>query len=415
MRIGKLNIRNSILPFLILAIGVVVVILLKVTEETPKSVLTTARIPLVSVHIVEKATASPTTTIFGKVEASKSSILTASVEADIIEVNVLEGYTVSKGLEMIVMDDSDIALQVLQRQAESTEIIGQIESDEIKLQADKAALKTEKLLLALTSKAVERADRLARSQSGSAAAHDLAKQNEQRQLLAVMQRKQSIDDFAPRRMQLNARLDKANANLKRAQRDLSRTRITAPFDGRITAVIVSPGDRARSGDQLVHLYDHSQLEVRAQVPNSYIPMLHAGIENNLLIKALAFYNGAPFELILHRLSASISAGQSGIDAFFRSPNKQVLLSGDTLEIDLELPPIKNAIVLPPDSLHGSNRVYLVRNGTLQAKLVNRLGQLNNDQGQQLLIISGEGFENGDQILSSRLPQVIDGLKVLVAP
>ena len=409
-----MRVLRILLPILILAAGGGAFAYFNATKQQPEPLLPVDRAPSVSVQVVEKTSRSPTVRIFGRVETPGISVLTAGVEADIIAVKALEGNAVAKDQVLVVMDDADSALEILQRRAELAEIEAMIESDQIKLDADKSALETEKSLLSLARKAVQRAEKLVRSRAGSEATLDEALQNERRQRLAITQRRQSIDDFDSRQRQLEARRDKAEAALKRAQRDRERTQVTAPFNGRIMEVMVSPGDRAVRATQLVRMYDDSRLELRAQVPNSYIPTLQRAIDAGRSIDATAESNGATIELTLHRLSASVADGQGGVDTFFRAAQGQLPALGVTLGIDLVLPALDGIIVLPPDALYGHGRVYRIDDGILQATPVERLGQFIDDQGQQMLIVAGEGFAAGDLILNSRLPQAVSGMKVQVA-
>ena len=177
--------------------------------------------------------------------------------------------------------------------------------------------------------------------------------------------------------------------------------------------MVSPGVRTNRGSQLVQLYDESQLELRAQIPGSNIPVLRQAIDAGQPINAMINDNGRPIELALHRLSANVAAGQGGVDAFFRANMAQLPVLGSTLEVNLDLPPIENAVVLSPDSLYGQDRVYRVLDNRLQLVSVRRLGQLTDDNHRQMLIVAGDVFAAGDQILNSRLPQAVNGLEVKV--
>lgn len=415
-----MRIVKFLLPLLIVAAGVGMFRWLTVTAEPPEPLRPEVRAPAVSVRMAEKVTASPTLRIFGQVEAPTLSVLTAAVEADVLEVAVLEGDAVRRGQQLVVLDDVDAALELRQRRAELADIEAQLESDRIKLQSDTSALKTEQSLLALQHKAVERAAQLARSKAGSEAALDQARQDEERQRLAVIQRRQSIDDFPARRRQLQARRDRAEAALRRAERARERTRVAAPFSGRITEVMVSEGERVNLGGQLLQLYDESQLELRAQVPSSYLPALQQALAAGRTVSAVVLdrerlgRGREPVELALHRLSAQVAAGRGGIDAFFRARRGRLPVPGGTLEINLRLPPLDNVVLVSPDSLYGRERIYLVRGEVLQSNPVRRLGRISDGRSEPLLIVDGADFEEGDLILDSRLPQAINGLKVQVA-
>ncbi|MDA7971657.1 MAG: efflux RND transporter periplasmic adaptor subunit [Gammaproteobacteria bacterium] len=401
------------LPLGILLGGLLLVVLFIITADKPEPLQSADRAPVVSVQVVEKAPVSPMLRIFGEVESPKNSILTAAVEADIISVEVLEGDAVKRGQALIVMDDGDAELAMRERAADLAEIEALIESDKVKRRADRDSLKAEESLLELARKKVARAKQLAQSQLGSEAALDDALRDEQTQLLAVAQRRQAINDAAPRRAQLTARRDKAAAAVRRAERERERARVAAPFDGRVTEIMAAPGDRAARGEQLVQLYDDSQLEVRAQVPDVHVPLLRRALDSGRKVSALVLGEGGGINLRLHRLSANVDEGQGGIDAFFRAEDGARLpVLGDTVEVRLELPPLSGALAVSPDSLYGNGRVYVVRDGVLQSRPVRRLGQRQVD-GRQMLIVSGEGFEDGDEILSSRLPQAVSGLRVKV--
>lgn len=415
-----MRIVKFLLPLLVVAAGVGMFWWLTVTAKPPEPLRPEVRAPAVSVRVAEKVTASPTLRIFGRVEAPTLSVLTAAVEADVLEVAVLEGDAVRRGQVLVVFDDVDAALELRQRRSELADIEAQLESDRIKLQSDRSALKTEQSLLALQHKAVERAAQLARSKAGSEAALDQARQDEERQRLAVIQRRQSIDDFPARRRQLQARRDRAEAALMRAERARERTRVAAPFSGRITEVMVSEGERVNLGGQLLQLYDESQLELRAQVPSGYLPALRQALAAGRTVTAVVLERERlgrgqqPIELVLHRLSAQVEAGRGGVDAFFRARRGRLPVPGGTLEINLRLPPLDNVVLLSPDSLYGGERVYLVRGDVLQSSPVRRLGRLSDGRSEALLIVDGSDFEDGDLILDSRLPQAINGLKVQVA-
>ena len=140
-----------------------------------------------------------------------------------------------------------------------------LEHEMLRYRNDLAALEHEKALLEITRREVERARDLAERGVGSEASLDQARRDEERQILAVEQRKLAIREHDSRRKQIEAQLAQARAQRSRAMLDLDRTQVYPPFDGRITEVFVSPGDRVRPGDRLLTLYDTETVELRAQI------------------------------------------------------------------------------------------------------------------------------------------------------
>ncbi len=400
-----------LVPVLILSVGIGSFAYFKSTREEPEPLSSKSRAPMVSVEPVEIVTATPMIRLFGTVETPSFGLLTAAIEADVTEVRVLEGDSVSQGEEIIILDDADIFLELLQRRAELAEIEAQIESEKIQLQTDRSALKTEKELLSLIRRSVQRAEKLAQSQAGSEATLDEALQNVQRQLLAIILRQQSIDDYPSRQLQLQARKQKAEANLSRTERDLARTRVTAPFSGRIAEVMVSQGERVSRGGQLAKIYDASRLELRTQVPSSFVPALQKAIDSVVQVTAVSKDNGESIDLVFHRLSALVEKGQGGVDAFFRAINGGLPALGTTLSVWVNLPQKDNVVLVSPDALYDQSKVYVVNQGVLESRRIEPVGELVDGNGQSLILLNGDSFSEGDLVMISRLPQAISGLTV----
>lgn len=406
-----MRLLKFLLPLLVVALGVGLFMYFRANKVEQAPIQSSVRPPVVAVKTVTLQSISPALTAFGRIEAPNNSVLSAGISADVLEVRVLEGDAVAAGDVVVRLDDADVALEILQRKASIEETRAQIESDRRTYAADQEALEREQALLALTRKAVERARTLARSSAGTEATLDNALQQEEQQLLAITQRRRSIDDYSSRQKLWQARLANAEAALSRAERDLSRTVVRAPYSGRVTEVMVAPGDRATPGTPLVRLYDSSRLEVRAQVPSRYVPGLRKAIDNGLRVTATLRENGTEVELELHRLAAMVAEGQGGVDVFFRAGSGTLPALGSTVELALKLPPLDGVVALPPDALYGDSRAYRVVDGVLSSVTVTRVGQSLDENGRQLLLMDGRVFSDGDRVLVSRLPQAIDGLAV----
>ncbi len=386
-----------------------------ITRNQAESPQLTRKAPeqFVFVQQAEIKSEVPTMRLFGAVETPNFASLSAAIEADVEMVGVLEGDTVQDGDLLISLNTQDIELDVQQRQAELHEIEALISSDRIRHTADRQALETEKNLLNLIRNSVERAKRLVQNNAGSQATLDESLQNEARQQLSIIQREQSISDFPIRQKQLGARLNKARTALGRAKRDLERTRIKAPFDGRIAEVMVTVGDRVPRGGKLLNIYNESELEVRAQVPSSYVPALQKAMNNNQQVLAQAIYDNQRINLILHRLTALIEEGQAGIDAFFRTTSIQLPALGSTLDILVDMPALQNVVVIPPDALYNGNRIYRVADGMLEPREVAQVGMRIDEDGTQAILIDASGFSDGESILTSRLPRAVSGMRVRI--
>ncbi len=400
-------------PIVLLALGFAGFQFITGNQEESPQLIRNAPEQFVFVKKADKIDEIPNIRLFGIVETPSFASLSTAIEADVELVSVLEGESVKRGDLLITLNRQDIELDVQQRQAELLEIEALIASDRIRHSADKSALETEKNLLKLTSNAVERAKRLVQNNAGSQATLDEALQNQARQQLAIIQREQSISDFPIRQKQLNARADNARAALGRARRDLERTSIEAPFDGRIAEVMVTAGDRVPRGGKLLNIYNESEFEVRTQVPFTSAARMQQAINANQQVRAQAVYENQRINLILHRLTALIEQGQAGIDAFFRTTSIQLPALGSTLDILVDMPTLQNVVVVPPDALYNGNRIYLVADNRLVPREVAQVGMRIKENGSQAIILEGTGFSGDENILISRLPRAVSGMRVRI--
>lgn len=71
-------------------------------------------------------------------------------------------------------------------------------------------------------------------------------------------------------------VDAAEVRLRRAQLDLSRTRLSAPFNGRVANMKVVPGQWVRAGDELMTIVSLDPIRVEVQVLESEVGLLQPG-------------------------------------------------------------------------------------------------------------------------------------------
>jgi len=341
--------------------------------------------------------------------------LTSAINADVDEVAIKEGQYVTQDQLLIKLADSDYQLQLKQRNAELKEIKAQIQSEMDHHKSNQQALEHEKVLLNLSQKELDRAKSLKRDNLSTQAHIDESEQVVVKQQLAVNNRALTVNDHEARLTQLKARATKAEALRDLAALDVKRALIVAPFSGKVTSVKVSPGDRAKIGDTLVELYDHNTLEIRAQIPTQYESIIQQALSSGTTITGFGILNLQPVAVTLDRISGRISQGSGSLDGLFRinEPGKQLQV-GRTLEIKLSLPPVSGAIALPREALYGSDRIYRLTGERMAALSVERVGEMQSEDGSNFVIVRSPQIKAGDKIIITQLPNAIDGLLVKVA-
>ena len=368
----------------------------------------------VAVVEIRPETVTPQLVLFARVESPRTAHLSAAVTADVRSVDVLEGEGAGPDHRLLELDDRDIRLVLAQRDAEVAGLEADLEREDLRHQSDLVALEHERVLLKIALREVTRARDLAERNAGSRASLDRARRDEEQQMLAVERRKLAISEHAGRRKQIEARLAQARANQSRATLDLERTRVYPPFEGRIAEVFVAPGDRVRPGDRLLTMFDSTSLELRAQIPLRYLPVVQSALDRAENLRARAVVDELEVRAVLHRLSAQVGRGSGGAEGLFRVTEGDARLQlGRTVELMVDLPPVQDAVTAPREALYGTDRVFVLDGERMKKVKVERLGEIHHDAGNGRVILRSTGLEPTGRLIVTHLPNAIDGLRVRI--
>lgn len=406
-------IKRLLPPLLVVALAIVIFTTLISTRPQAPVQDRPVQGVLVETQTIDFAALSPTLTLYGRLEAPQMASLRAAVTADVAEVYVFDGEYVEQGDVLIELDPREAQLAVEQAVAELALIDAQIDAEKSQLQRNQALLGTQQQLVDLAKAAVNRAEKLQQSQLSSQALLDESVSLQAQQSLELKQRQFDIQDHPIRIAQLQANRQQAQAQLDRAELDLSRTVIEAPFSGRITNRQIAKGDRVQVGDALMTLYDMQQLELRASIPQRYLADIYSVLETQRLI-ATAEVSGQQYEFELQRLSGEVNANVAGRDGLFRlQGDPGALAAGQFVSAQLDLPVRQDTVAIPYSALYGLDRVYRVSNNQLEAVQVSKIGDYSDQDGKSRLLIQSEALQQGDQIVTTQLPNAINGLSVSI--
>ncbi len=407
--------KRSLAPLLILLAALLAFAALYATRPRSSPISPVEKAWPVAVETVRPANLQPRLTVYGRVETPRNATLTAAVAGDVNKLRVREGQNVRLDELLVEIDDSDYRLALAQREAELAEIEAQVEKENERYETDLASLEYEKSLLNLSRRAVRRAKELADTSVGSQAQLDEARQAEARQALAVTQRKLDIRNHSIRLAELEARRSKAQALRNRALLDLERTRISAPFAGRISRTEVATGDRVRVGDQLLEMYDTQALEVRAQIPTRYVNLISEALADGQRLQVTGTFGQRNIRAELDRLGGQVRRGSGGLDGLFRiTAGAELLQVGRTLELALRLPEQHGVVAVPYEALYGTEQVYEMVDGRMRGIVVERVGEFRTRTGERRVLLRSPALAEGSQIIVTQLPNAVEGLRVRAA-
>lgn len=397
------------LPLFIVVSGMAVYVLLKATRPTSETAAVKERSWHVQTLTTKLQALSPSLTLYGQIETPALVNAAAPRKSRVLKALISEGDRIKQGQLLLLLDERDFKPHLIQAQAKAEELKALIQSEQLRYQSDKVAIKHEQSILNLQESAVKRAKRLKNKNLGSTATLEQAQESYNRQYLTFGSRKLALDDHAARQQQLQARLADAEADVELAKLDLERSRIIAPFDGLVEKLSVAVGDQVNDNQILLTIYPDDKLQLRAKIPTTFQHEIQQALKSGQILAANANYAGTVLKLKLDQFSGKADA--RGIDALFSiQSGGEWLRPGASLVITLHRPLQKNALALPYSAIYDNNRIFRVHNQRLQAIPVKILGNFKQAEKNQLLVFSPELKEN-DPIVITQLPGAISGLKV----
>ena len=353
---------------------------------------------------------SPAITLYGRIESPEQLKAAAPGGGIVVKVFVRNGARVQAGQQLVKMDRRDFEAALLQAEADLRDIENQIAELRVRHQTNLASLETERNLLSLAEAEVARLVKLAQQNLSAETALNSARSELGRQQLALNSRSLDVDSYPARLQILQARRDRARAQLDQARLAMTRSDVRAPFDGIVSQVAVAAGDRVSLGQLLISLFPLQALEIRAHLPVNYIESVQRAIAEGVRLEARVANRGdlGPFPVL--RLAGEAEA--TGIDIYFAVDSADTLLRpGELLALNLGLPAEAGVFAVPFQAIYGNSRIYLVEDGRLRAVEVETVGQTRGEGNQVLVLIRSPRIQNGDLISVTHLPNAVSGLKV----
>ena len=219
-----------------------------------------------------------------------------------------------------------------------------------------------------------------------------------------------------------ANVIESKINLAQAERDLGRTKITAPFEGMVRSESIDIGQFVQQGAPIASIYASDAVEVRLPIVNAQLAYLDpANLQRGELdpatapmIRLTARYAGTSFVWRgqLARTEGEIDAQSRMITAVARvrqdnqSPDVPPLQVGAFVAAEIEGQYLDDIVRLPRAALRPNNQVLIIDgDNRLRFRAVNVL-RLEND-----FVIIDSGLESGEVVNLSPIQTVVDGMRV----
>ncbi|GAB1489037.1 efflux RND transporter periplasmic adaptor subunit [Opitutaceae bacterium] len=215
----------------------------------------------------------------------------------------------------------------------------------------------------------------------------------------------------------DAQFNQAVAQVAALEATIQRKRIRAPFDGRVGIRLINVGQYVSPGQALIPLQQLDPIYVNFTVPQRQLPSLAIGQKIDVTVDA---FPGAPFSGQLNAINAEVDPSTRNIAVQATLPNPQEQLRpGMFAQVEVSLNQTETVVVVPATAVAYAsygNSVFVVETmkgadgteylGVRQQPI--RLGAARGD-----LVVITEGLKGGEQIASSGLFKLRNGLAVQV--
>lgn len=319
---------------------------------------------------------------FGTVVPKTESRLVAEVAGRVVAVadTMVSGGFFSKGDVLVEIERVDYAVAVAQSQARLKSALSELASAE---------------------RAYARQEELAATQAGS---------------------ESKKDDARNRLLVGRASVDEARVLLRRAERDLERTHLVAPYDGRVRSESVDPGQFVSRGETVASMYSVDFAEVRLPVHDDDLAFLPLDLGQGAGHLALDVTLVARFAGREHSWRATIQRSEGELDpktkmvnlvAEVQAPYAQPqgtppLIIGLFVEAEIAGREMDDIAMLPRSALQADDVVYLV---DAEQRLVRHEVEVVRIVGEDAYV---GGLMSGDVVCTDTVARVLEGRRVRAA-
>jgi RND family efflux transporter MFP subunit len=231
-------------------------------------------------------------------------------------------------------------------------------------------------------------------------------------------------DLALRKPQLDgavAGVSDAKAQVAQAQLDLSRTRLSSPFDALVRERSVSPGSLVSPTTMLAMLVGVDTWWIEVTVPKGLmrwlaLPKGSAGAKVRIYDQA-AWGDGVSREGEVLRIGSEVVAGGRlvrvlvGVDdplALSAPEGTPRLLLSSWVRLEIVGRDVEG-IPLARDVVHDGDRVFVMKDDALDIRKVSVVARLRDE------VIVSAGLAKGDRVVTSDLPYPVQGMKLQLVP
>jgi HlyD family secretion protein len=326
------------------------------------------------------------------------------------------GDLVRDAQPIIVLSNTNLALQVIQQESQLNQAISQLQQNEIALEEnqlanDRALADIDYNLIRLNRSADRReslaAKGLVAAEQRDVVTDELTYYKRLRPIQADSNQRQS--DLRSRLLPgIHEQLKNLRDNLTVVHDKLDSLIIRAPVAGKVTAIDLTIGEALTPGQRLAEVAPQTGMKLVADVDEFYLQRVRVGQTATIIL------NGNPVNLTVRRVYPQVVNGLFRVDLDFEGPSPPMLVEGATAQGQLQLGGDTPATILPAGTflqLTGGDWIFVLRpDGRSAERQRIKLGRRTSEQlevlgglraGQQVITSDYTGLEKVDRIVLTR--------------
>lgn len=370
---------------------------------------------------------------WGNARAAKTWSAVAEVSGQIVyrHPGLETGQIISAGTTVLIVDPTDYELAIRQAEADIKALVAEANQLDLEEENTRQLLSLEEARLAISEKDLKRTRDLANRGAVPKVRVDEQERTALQMRRAVAELRNTLALISPRRQSLDAQTARTEAILHQAQRNLTQTKIVAPFDLRVRSVDVERFEYVNIGQLLVTGDDVAQAEVVAQIPfDAFLRLITSNAGGSW--EALAELRKGPsakldaqLRLVSHPTQTwqgTVSRVEGALDPRARTvqvvvtvndpykdaapPLRPALVPNMYFEVVLTGKALKPQIIVPESAVHTGNTVY-VRNdeGVLEIRPVTIAFR------QESRAVISNGLSTGETVVLDDLSPAIPGSRL----
>lgn len=373
----------------------------KQTTETKK--FPAAEALAVKTLPAESRTVERSILITGSLQPDETASVSSEVAGRIARIHGDFGQSVKKGDVLVELETTEFQIDIDRKRAAISQAMARLGLDPSNFEKSPESTPAIRQAVAQLEDAKSKYDSAAKLvQSG-----DIARERFTELEKGLRAREESVAAAKDDMRTQWAAIAALKADLRSAEKHRSDTQVRAPFDGVISARMVSPGQYMKENTPIVTLVKNYPLRVRLEAPESAAGLLRIGTNLTFTTDAIP---GETFPAVLRELNPTLDTKSRTLSAEARATkNDPRLRPGMFVQVKLTTAGATKIVAVPKQAIYsvaGLNKLFVIANGRAYEKRF--------IPGQDLgtsVEIPGDLVHEGDQVAISQLNMLIDKMQV----